>query len=110
MKDDERRRVILAPIMKANPDLTMEGAIELLNHQVPLSAKMSIKLIAMNLQQMTRRKRFIASTKEAPTGEPAWLDICIHALQGWPPMTRVSDLLEVVSKADAAEALFRSGN
>ena len=92
---DERRRAILGPIMSVNPAVTTEEAIKLLNGQVALSEKTRINRLAMNLEQLNRRKQLINHSGGDVRGETTWLDTCIDALEGLLPETKVSDLLHV---------------
>ena len=89
----ELRRSILAPIMSAYPDMTTEEAIKLLDVHVALSDNTRIKLVAMNLEQLNRRKRHINHSGENDCGETAWLNICIDALEGLPSETKLLDIL-----------------
>ena len=68
------------------------------NAHIALGEKKRIKRGAMNLGQLNRRKRVIDHNKTAQdkswSEETAWINACSDALEGMPPETRVSEVLQ----------------
>ena len=70
---------------------------------VPLGEKKRIKRGAMNRAQLDRRKRVIDHNKSAQdkswSGETVWINGCSDALEGMPPETTVSDVVQDMAVA-----------
>ena len=76
----------------------MTDFTDFMARHVDLGDKRRIKRGSMNLEHLQRRKRIIdhneAAQDKSWSEETAWLNTCIDALQGLPPETKVSDVLQ----------------